>query len=98
MYLNSIKLALIGMRWLRPVFQSLKKLDLAKSFGFETINYDNYAGEIYYGEGEEVFSNVPLGYSDGESEVQVTMYSSGALLNCFQLTEENCLAWVESAE
>lgn len=29
-------------------------LDLAKSFGFETINYDNYAGEIYYGEGEEI--------------------------------------------
>ena len=53
---------------------------------------------VYYGEGEEVFSNVPLGYSDGESEVQVTMYSSGALLNCFQLTDENCLAWVESAE
>ncbi len=53
---------------------------------------------VYYGEGEEVFSNVPLGYSDGESEVQVTMYSSGALLNCFQLTDENCLAWMESAE
>lgn len=29
-------------------------LDLAKSFGFETINYDNYAGEIYFGEGEEI--------------------------------------------
>ena len=53
---------------------------------------------VYYAEGDEVFANVPLGYSDGESEVQVTMYSSGALLNCFQLTEENCLAWVESAE
>ena len=53
---------------------------------------------VYYAAGDEVFANVPLGYSDGESEVQVTMYSSGALLNCFQLTEENCLAWVESAE
>lgn len=29
-------------------------LDLAKSFGFETINYDNYIGEIVFGEGEEV--------------------------------------------
>ena len=53
---------------------------------------------IYYAEGDTVLANVPLGYSNGESEVQVTMYSSGVLLNCFQLTEENCLAWVEAVE
>ncbi len=29
-------------------------LRLAKSFGFETINYDNYIGEIVYGEGQEL--------------------------------------------
>lgn len=29
-------------------------LNLAKSFGFETINYDNYAGEVFFGEGEEI--------------------------------------------
>ena len=46
-------------------------------------------------EGEAVKTNVPVGYSYGEAEVQVTMYSSGALLNCFELTEENCLAWIE---
>lgn len=28
-------------------------LSLAKSFGFEVINYDNYAGEVIFGEGEE---------------------------------------------
>ncbi|MCD8205362.1 MAG: Sapep family Mn(2+)-dependent dipeptidase [Clostridia bacterium] len=28
-------------------------LDLAQSFGFETHNYDNYAGEVIFGEGEE---------------------------------------------
>ncbi len=28
-------------------------LKLAASFGFETKNYDNYAGEVIYGEGEE---------------------------------------------
>ena len=50
---------------------------------------------VYYAEGEAVKTNVPVGYSDGEAEVQVTMYSSGALLNCFELTEENCLAWIE---
>ena len=44
----------------------------------------------------DVKANVPLGYSDGDAEVQVTMYSDGVLLNCFQLTEENCLAWLEN--
>jgi hypothetical protein len=24
------------------------------------------------------------------------MYSDGELLNCFELTEENCLAWIEA--
>ena len=27
-------------------------LNLAKSFGFETINYDNYIGEVDFGEGK----------------------------------------------
>ncbi len=49
---------------------------------------------VYYAQGEEVKSNVPIGYSEGETEVQVTMYSDGALLSCFEVTEENCLAWV----
>lgn len=49
---------------------------------------------VYYEVGDEVKSNVPVGFSKGESEVQVTMYSQGELLKCFQLTEENCLAWV----
>ena len=51
--------------------------------------------QVYYQEGETVKANVPVGYSYGEAEVQVTMYSSGVLLNCFELTEENCLAWIE---
>ncbi len=29
-------------------------LSLAKKFGFETINYDNYIGEVSFGEGEEI--------------------------------------------
>ncbi len=28
-------------------------LQLARSFGFETVNYDNYAGEVIFGEGED---------------------------------------------
>lgn len=49
---------------------------------------------VYYGVGDEVKRNVPVGYSDGEGEVQITMYSDGTLLNCFELTEENALAWL----
>lgn len=48
---------------------------------------------VYYSVGDEVKANVPVGFSDGESEVQVTMYSAGELLNCFELTEENALVW-----
>ena len=43
--------------------------------------------------GDSVKSNVPVGYSDGQKEVQVTMYESGALLNCFHVTEDGGLAW-----
>lgn len=54
----------------------------------------NGLDQVYYQEGDTVKANIPVGYSTGEAEVQVTMYSDGALLNCFELTEENCLAWV----
>ncbi len=50
--------------------------------------------QVYYAQGDEVKTNVPIGYTDGETEVQVTLYASGALLNCFELTDENCLAWI----
>ncbi|MBO4251153.1 MAG: dipeptidase PepV, partial [Clostridia bacterium] len=29
-------------------------LNLAERFGFKTVNYDNYAGEIIYGNGQEI--------------------------------------------
>jgi hypothetical protein len=51
---------------------------------------------VYYAVGDSVKANVPVGYCDGETQVQVTMYSQGELLNCFELTEENCLAWLQS--
>ena len=56
----------------------------------------NGLSEVYYQVGDTAYANIPIGYSNGEGEVQVTMYSDGALLNCFELTEENCLAWVET--
>ena len=45
--------------------------------------------------GGEVKSNVPVGYSDGQNEVQVSMYESGSLLSCIYLTENGELAWAE---
>ena len=59
----------------------------------EVVGGLNY---VYYAAGEAVKANVPLGYSEGETEVQVTMYSDGELLNCFQLSEDNELSWVVS--
>ena len=50
--------------------------------------------QVYYAEGDVVKANVPVGYTDGATDVQVTMYSFGELLNCFELTDENCLAWI----
>lgn len=75
--------------------------------GYYTVKIshsDSFTGVIeglqqaYYAEGDAVKANVPVGYADGETEVQVTMYSFGELLNCFELTEENCLAWIEQGE
>ena len=54
--------------------------------------------QVYYSVGDAVKANVPLGYTNGENDVQVTMYSNGLLLNCFELTEENCLAWISTEE
>ena len=45
--------------------------------------------------GSVVKSNIPVGYSDGNTEVQVSMYEAGALLNCFILTENGELVWAE---
>lgn len=48
---------------------------------------------VYYAVGDSVKGNVPVGFSNGDKQVQVTMYSQGELLNCFYITEENGLAW-----
>ncbi len=43
---------------------------------------------VYYEIGTSVASNVPLGYSDGKSEVRVTLYDDGNLLSCYTLMDE----------
>lgn len=72
------------------------------TYTVKVAHSDSFSGviggleQVYYAVGEEVKSNVPLGYSGGENQVEITMYSSGVLLNCFELTEENTLAWLQN--
>lgn len=72
------------------------------SYTLKISHSDSFTGvidglqNVYYVEGDVVKANVPVGFADGEKEVRVTMYSEGELLNCFRITEENCLAWAEA--
>ena len=53
---------------------------------------------VYYEVGNTVKHNVPIGYSNGKNEVNVTMYSEGNLLNCFAVSEDNTLSWLTTEE
>ena len=72
------------------------------TYTVKVAHSDSFSGvvggleQVYYTVGEEVKSNVPLGYAGGENQVEITMYSSGVLLNCFELTEENTLACLQN--
>ncbi len=41
---------------------------------------------VYAGVGEQVKGNLPFAYSNGESEVRISMYDGETLLNCYTLT------------
>ena len=44
--------------------------------------------DVYAPKGSKVKSNVPFAYTDGESEVRVSMYDGETLLNCYTLSGE----------
>ena len=73
-------------------------------FTIEIAHTNSFSGIIdgldfvYYEVGQTVKHNVPVGYSEGENEVQVTLYSNGNLLNCFAVTEDNALQWITQTE
>lgn len=52
--------------------------------------------QTYYEVGDVVKANVPVGYSSGETSVQVTLYAGGELLNCFTVDEEGKPTWLEN--
>lgn len=41
---------------------------------------------VYAAQGDEVKSNLPFAYSNGENEVRVSMYDGDTLLNCYTLS------------
>ena len=43
---------------------------------------------VYSAVGTAVRSSIPVGYSDGQAEVRVSLYDNGTLLNCFTLSDE----------
>lgn len=47
----------------------------------------------YYAAGESVKGNIPIGYSEGESEVNVMLYDNDSLLNCYSVDDGNSLTW-----
>ncbi len=42
----------------------------------------------YSAVGTKVAENIPVGYSDGQNEIKVTLYDNGVALNCFTLNGE----------
>lgn len=43
---------------------------------------------VYSARGTAVKANIPVGYSDGNNEVKVSMYDNGVLLNCYTISDE----------
>lgn len=41
---------------------------------------------VYYAVGDSVKGGVPVAYSDGKSEVKISMYDGGTLLNCYSMS------------
>lgn len=47
----------------------------------------------YVAAGDEAFSTIPVGYSDGSSAVSVSMYDAGSLISAYSLDENNDIVW-----
>lgn len=65
-------------------------VELRHSDSFSTIM--SGLSTVYLAEGDTVRSNLPLGFTQGESPVRVMFYSGNELLNCCSVGE-NGLAW-----
>ena len=71
-----------------PFGENIKKclinfLNLAKSLGFETINYDNYIGEVVFGSGSDADGLAVLAHLDVVPEGDVTKWTYPPYELCF---------------
>lgn len=65
-------------------------VELRHSDSFSTVM--SGLTNVYFAQGDNVPSNVPLAYTDGTHTVRVTFYENGSLLNCYTVGEDG-LAW-----
>lgn len=65
-------------------------LQIKHSENFTTIMSGLSA--VYCAQGDTVYSNLPIAYSNGENSVRVMFYSGDTLLNCYTVGE-NGIAW-----
>lgn len=47
----------------------------------------------YFAQGDEVFSTIPVGYTDGSSAVSVTMYDAGTPISAYSVSETGDIVW-----
>ena len=47
----------------------------------------------YFAAGDEVFSTIPVGFSDGASPVSVTMYDNGTPISAYSVSETGDIVW-----
>lgn len=47
----------------------------------------------YVAAGDEAYTTIPVGYSDGASAVSVAMYDAGSLISAYSLDENNDIVW-----
>ena len=72
------------------------------TFDIKISHTDDFYGmicglnDVYYAEGDKVYANIPVGYTRGEFDVQVTMYSGDTMLTAFSVDDQNCLSWAQS--
>ena len=67
-----------------PLSEGGYSVEVAHTSAFRTVI--SGLTNVYYGVGEAVEGNIPVGYSDGSAQVSVSMYNNGALLNCYTLS------------
>lgn len=64
----------------------LYTLEIAHTSTFKSVVTG--LSNVYSAEGTAVRSNIPVGYSNGDTEIRVSMYDNGTLLNCYMLSDE----------